>query len=150
MGILGALTASIITVFIVDGILFMGLFSTYIREYDIGVYYNPFFWDNQNMIVLLSAILVFFTLYLFRVTQKVGVAFFIALALFASSSFISPIGNSIGEMMFYQKNVEITTTEGRKIVFDVIFSDREFVYLKNRNGEVIKAKRVKEDTNQPS
>ncbi|MFP4333167.1 MAG: hypothetical protein ACLFQJ_07670 [Campylobacterales bacterium] len=141
MGILGALASSIISVFVVDNVLFMGVFSTYIREYDIDVYYNPFFWDNQNILILLIATAVFFLLYFFKITQKIAATLFIALTVFAASSFISIVGNSMGEMMFYQKGVEITTTNNKKMVFDIVFSDREFVYLKNSDGEVIRARR---------
>ncbi len=101
-----AFLSGIFFTFILDFFLFLGIFENYIKVNGIDLYYNILFSDNQSFVLffLLSIILGYITLYK---STKLSLIVLLTLSVLALSTLITPIGNSVGSMMFTHKNVHI-------------------------------------------
>ena len=127
-----ALLSGIFFTFILDFFLFLGIFENYIKVNGIDLYYNILFSDNQSFVLffLLSIILGYITLYK---STKLSLIVLLTLSVLALSTLITPIGNSVGSLMFTHKNVRIQMQqfsyqgdilyEGRK---EISFYDYKF------------------------
>lgn len=120
------LTGMLLT-FIIDFFLFLGVQLHYINYYEIDLYYNILFADNQNIYLWLffTALLGYVTLYLSNKTALiiVGGLFFLALL-----TLIPPIGKKAGEALFLQKDTILNT---KKFSYrgDLLYSGRKNIYL---------------------
>lgn len=120
-----ALLSGMFIAFILDFFLFLGIFENYIKMYEINLYYNILFADNQNLILymLFSIALGYIALY---VRTKIALSVIGVLSLLALFTLLPPVGNALGEMVLEQKNVQINMGKfsyrgdmlynGRKIV----------------------------------
>jgi hypothetical protein len=114
--------------FIFDFFLFLGIKLHYIDFYQIPLYYNILFADNQNIYLYfgLSFLFVYIIIYLknlkFKTTLLV-LAFLISL-----TPLIQPIGYEVGMKMFMQKNTLLKNT---KFTFkgDIYYIGRQSIYF---------------------
>lgn len=119
-----ALLVGMLTTFIVDFFLFLGIQLHYIDTYEIKVYYNILFADNQNFAFyfLFSGIFGFIIIYI--ANKKLTVLTIISLTILAILPLFEPIGKSLGEMMFMKKGV---TYNDKRFSFygDVYYNGRD-------------------------
>jgi len=102
-----ALLVGFLTTLILDGFVFIGMYVNYINYYEIDLFYKPFFANNQNIYIfsVVSLLLGFLVTYVNKdrlSTAVIGVLFILSL-----STLSTPIGNSLGEMLFMKKNVTL-------------------------------------------
>ena len=99
------LTGMFIT-FLLDFFLFLGIFQNYIKVHEIDLYYNILFADNQSFILffIFSIALGYISLYL---NSKIALIIIGILTLLSLSTLITPIGNSVAEMVLMEKDVQI-------------------------------------------
>ena len=102
--ILALLTGMLIT-FIVDFFLFLGVKLNYFDFYEINIFYNVLFADNQNFLLFFGSSIVFGFILIFISNNKLTVALIIALTIIAIAPLFSNIGESLGKMMFMKKDV---------------------------------------------
>ena len=98
-----ALLSGMFFTFLLDFFLFLGIFQNYIRVYEIDLYYNILFADNQSMILfaLFTIILGYLSIYQ---NAKLAIIVIGTLSIFSLATLITPIGNTLGEVMLMKKN----------------------------------------------
>jgi len=123
--IVQAFLSGMFITFLLDFFLFLGIFQNYIRVHDIDLYYNILFADNQCLVlyILFSIGLGYISLY-----QKTKIALITIgiLALLSVSTLISPIGNSVAELMLMKKDVLINM---QKYSYrgDILYDGRRYI-----------------------
>ena len=130
-----ALLSGIFFTYFIDFFLFLGIKIDYIDFYEIEIYYNILFADNQNIFIYL-----FFTIfigYLVVYLNAIKTKIFIVgtLMLLSFSTIIQPIGYELGKFLFMTKNITFQT---KKYSFtgDIYYTGRQnitfFDYELNR------------------
>ena len=114
-----AFLSGIFFTFFLDFFLFLGMKLNYIDYYNIDLYYNPFFADNQNIYIYMFFTFVFGLLITYIENTKLNLIIIGGLLALSLTTLIHPIGHSLASTMFMQKNV-------------TLYSDR-FVY----KGDII-------------
>lgn len=133
-----ALLTGMFVTFILDFFLFLGVQLNYINFYNIDLYYNILFADNQNGFVFfgLSAILGYIVVYLnnYKITLLViGIlSFLVLLTLFEG------IGYSVGKAMFMKENTVLATSK-RTYIGDILYDGRkEITFYDYKRKKTIK------------
>ncbi|MDH4943498.1 hypothetical protein [Sulfurimonas sp. C5] len=120
-----ALLSGMFFTFILDFFLFLGIKLNYIDYYEIDLYYNILFADNQDFLIFL-----FFTLLIGYVTLytniKLALVFVGSLFLLSFATLIAPIGNSVGAYMLSKENV-ILQTSRFSYHGDILYNGRKTV-----------------------
>ena len=103
-----ALLSGMLMTFILDFFLFLGIKINYIDAYDIDLYYNILFADNQNIFIYLffSAVLGYLLIYF---SGKVAVALFGFMSIIVLATLYAPVGKNVGEMLLMQKDIALQT-----------------------------------------
>ena len=118
-----AFLTGIFFTFILDFFIFLGIKHNYIDFYEIDLYYNILFADHQNIYIysIVSASIGFIITYLNNI--RISLIVVGLLSILSLSTLIAPIGNSLGEMMFMNKNV---TYKASKYIYtgDVYYEGR--------------------------
>ena len=127
-----ALLTGIFFTFILDFFIFLGIKLNYIDFYEIDLYYNILFADNQSFILytIFSAIIGYVVIYVNN--NKVSAIILGILLFITSLTLISPIGYQLGEMMFMQKNVTLQD-ERHTYVGDIYYDGRERITFYDYN-----------------
>ena len=102
-----ALLTGIFFTFILDFFIFLGIKMNYIDRYEIDLYYNILFADNQCFILyaVFSALIGYIVIYLNN--NKISAIILATLFSIVALTLIPPIGNSLGELVFMKKNVTL-------------------------------------------
>ena len=102
-----ALLVGFLITLILDGIIFIGMHVNYINYYEIDLFYKPFFANNQNIYIfsLLSILFGFIITYINK--DKLSAIIFSALFILSLTTLITPVGKSLGEVVFMTKDVTI-------------------------------------------
>ncbi len=127
-----ALLTGIFFTFILDFFIFLGIKLNYIDFYEIDLYYNILFADNQCFILyaVVSAIIGYIVIYLNNNKTSaivLGVLFFIT-----ALTLIPPIGNKLGEMVLMQKDTTLQD-ERHTYVGDIYYDGRSRVTFYDYN-----------------
>lgn len=111
--------------FLLDFFLFLGIFQNYIRVHEIDLYYNILFADNQSLILFLlfSIVLGYISLYQ---STKIALVTIGILSILSLSTLITPIGNSVAEMILMKKDVLIKM---QKYSYrgDILYDGRKYI-----------------------
>ena len=102
-----ALLTGIFFTFILDFFIFLGIKINYIDRYEIDLYYNILFADNQCSVlyVIFSALIGYVVIYVNN--NKTSAIILGSLFSIAALTLIPPIGNSLGELLLMKKNVTL-------------------------------------------
>jgi hypothetical protein len=119
-----ALLSGMFFTFILDFFIFLGIKINYIDFYEIDLYYNILFADNQNIFIftLFSIIIGWLVIYLDSYKIKlwaIGLMF-----LLSFSTLIHPIGNSLAKIILMQKK-QVFRTKMHTFVGDIYYNGRE-------------------------
>lgn len=122
-----ALLSGMFFTFIIDFFLFLGIFQNYIRVYEIDLYYNILFADNQSMILfaLFTIILGYLSIYQ---NAKLAIIVIGTLSILSLSTLITPIGNALGEVVLMKKDVTLNT-ERFSYTGDILYDGRNTINL---------------------
>lgn len=122
-----ALLSGVFFTFILDFFLFLGIKLHYIDAYEIDVYYNILFADNQNifLFIVFTVLIGFVTLY---TNIKIAIGVVGSLFLFVFLTLIPPFGKMAGEFVLMQKN---TTVQTDRFSYhgDILYNGRKDVTL---------------------
>ena len=120
------LTGMLVT-FILDFFLFLGIQLHYINYHEIDLYYNILFADNQNIYLWLffTPLLGYVTLYL---SNKMALLIVGSLFFLTTLTLIPPIGKSVGEALFLQKE-SLLKTQRFSYRGDLLYSGRKNIYF---------------------
>ncbi len=102
-----AFLTGIFFTFILDFFIFLGIKLNYIDFYEIDLYYNILFADNQCFILyaIVSAIIGYIVIYVNN--NKTSAIVLGILFSIAALTLIPPIGHKLGEMMLMTKNATL-------------------------------------------
>ena len=102
--LLALLTGMFIT-FIMDFFLFLGVKINYFDFYEIKIFYNILFADNQNLLIFFGLSFLFGFIVIYIANKKITLSLIGILILISIASLFSDIGRSLGKMMFMKKNL---------------------------------------------
>lgn len=133
-----AFLTGIFITFILDFFLFLGILLNYINFYNIELYYNILFADNQNgylffgLTFILGYIIVYLNNYKISLFVIGVLSFLVLLTLFQS------IGHSVGEAIFMKKDTILETSK-RTYSGDILYEGREHITFYEHNlNKIIK------------
>jgi len=121
-----ALLGGIFFTFILDFFIFLGIKLHYIDFYEIDLYYNILFADNQNIFIF-----GFFTVFIGYLVMyvdfmKLKLSIIGLLFIISFSTLISPIGYGVGEMILMTKNQTLQNSH-HTFVGDIYYNGRTTV-----------------------
>jgi len=118
-----AFLTGIFFTFILDFFLFLGIKENYIDFYEIDLYYNILFADNQCWLIytLLSALLGFIIIYLNN--NRVSTIVLGGLFFLVSLTLIPSVGFALGSALFTQKDVRLHD-DRHTFIGDIYYSGR--------------------------
>jgi len=127
-----ALLTGMFFTFILDFFIFLGIKLNYIDFYEIDLYYNILFADNQSFILyaVFSAIIGYLVIYLNN--NKVSAIILGILFSITALTLVPPIGHKLGEMILMQKNTTLQD-ERRTYVGDIYYDGRSKVTFYDYN-----------------
>lgn len=112
-----------------DFLIFIGLKLYYFDLYKVKEYFNIYFFDNQPIVFMLIASLVFGYLILFSPLKKLLQLLYIVALCGCIAMLYKPLATSFGEDIFMEKNKKFQfgslNFEG-----DIIYKGRTFLYIK--------------------
>lgn len=123
-----AVLVGLLATFVLDFFLFLGIFLNYINFYEIDLYYNILFADNQNWYLFFTLSLLIGSMIMYLKNYRVGLTLVGILFLLVSLTLIEPIGLDIGKKVFMSQKVTIKSGK-YSYVGDLIYNGREFIYL---------------------
>lgn len=91
--------------FIIDFFIFLSLKINYIDFYDIKVYYNTLFADNQNIFIFSFGVVLFGYITIYLKNKILKLTIFLTIFLLSLFPLIPQIGKSMGELLFLKKNI---------------------------------------------
>ncbi len=118
-----AFLTGIFFTFILDFFLFLGIKQGYIEFYEIDLYYNILFADHQNLFVYSIFSLLIGYIIIYVDNRKLSLIVVGSLFLLSLSTLIRGVGYSIGEMMFFEKNVTYKDSR-HTFIGDVYYNGR--------------------------
>jgi len=124
-----AFLSGVFFTFILDFFLILAVKINYIDTYNIKIYYNILFADNQNIYIF--AIFTFLIGFIIIYTnKKIYLSSLCVLFMVVFLAFIPDIGYKFGEYMFMKKGVKIQTQKF-KYFGDIIYVGRDGVSFKD-------------------
>ena len=119
-----ALLTGVFFAFILDFFIFLGIKLNYIDFYEIDLYYNILFADNQCFLLyaFVSAVIGYIVIYLNN--NKISLIVVGTLFFVAALTLIPPIGHSLGEMVLMTKNTTLKD-ERQTYVGDIYYDGRK-------------------------
>jgi len=120
-----AFLSGIFFTFILDFFLFLGIHQNYIKLYDIDVYYNILFADNQN-IYIFSTLSLFIGFTVIYVKNKITLPILIVMFFLVLLTLFEDIGNSVAKKILMKENV---TIKWKKYTYngDIYYNGREII-----------------------
>lgn len=112
--------------FILDFFIFLGIKLHYIDFYEIDLYYNILFADNQNIFLYIFFTLLIGYLVIYVNSNRVKLISIGLMFTLAFSTLISPIGYSVGEMILLQKNKKLQNTR-HTFIGDIYYDGRDTI-----------------------
>ncbi|MCK9473833.1 hypothetical protein [Sulfurimonas sp.] len=124
--------------FILDFFLFLGILLNYINFYNIDLYYNILFADNQNGYLFFGLTLILGYIVVYLNNNKISLFIIGVLSFLVLLTLFHPIGNSIGEFMFMKKETILETSK-RTYNGDILYEGREQITFYEHNlNKIIK------------
>lgn len=123
-----ALLSGMLATFVFDFFLFLGIQLHYIDFYQIPLYYNILFADNQNIYLFFGVSFLFGCIIIYLQNVKFKTTLLVLAFLASVTPLIEPIGYEVGAKMFMQSD---TTLKNKKFTFkgDIYYIGRENIYF---------------------
>lgn len=100
-----AFLSGVFFTFFIDFFLFLGIKLNYIDVYEIDVYYNILFVDNQNIYIYLFLTLLFGYIITYLESIRIGLIVIGGLLFLSLSTIIPPIGHAMGSIILKSENI---------------------------------------------
>lgn len=133
--VIALLTGMLIT-FIVDFFLFLGMKQNYFDFYEIAIYYNVLFADNQNFFIYFGFSILFGFIVIFIENNKLTVMMLSILSIISIAPMFSTVGESLGKMMFMKHNMTYHEAK-HSFVGDVYYDGRTTIHFYDNELERI-------------
>ena len=119
-----ALLTGMFFTFLLDFLLFLGVFINYIKPLEIELFYNVLFADNQSILAFLSLSIFMGYLVIYNTKTKITLSIILSLFVLVSSCLIPPLGYKLGEIMFMKKNITLKDKR-HTFIGDIYYNDRK-------------------------
>ena len=130
--VIQALLTGMFITFVLDFFLFLGIFLHYTEHYEIGVYYNVLFADNQNWYLFFTLSVVLGYVVVYVKNSKISLIPVLLVALFVLLTLFKEIGYKAGETLLMTKNTTIKSAK-HTYVGDIIYDGREKITFYSYN-----------------
>ncbi len=143
-----ALLVGIFVTFIMDFFLFLGIYLNYIKLYEIDVYYNVLFADNQNVLYFILSTL-FYALSLLYLNSKTIKISILLLSSFITTLLLIPdVSRAVAASTLMQKNARL---QDAKYIYkgDIYYNGRSKIYIYDTEVSkmiVLDKKEIKNET----
>ncbi len=119
-----AFLSGVFFTFILDFFLFLGIQQNYIKVYDIDLYYNILFADNQNIYIFSLFTIFIGYLVIYLKNNKISVSILGFIFLLVLSTLIPTVGDRVAKVIFMKKDV---TIKWKKYIYhgDIYYDGRE-------------------------
>lgn len=125
--LIALLTGMLIT-FIVDFFLFLGMKLNYFDFYEIEIFYNVLFADNQDFTLFFTSSIVFGFIVIFVANKKLTLTLISILTIVSIAPLFSDIGKSLGKEVFMKKDQ--TFNEAKHSFYgDVYYDGRRTIHF---------------------
>lgn len=121
-----ALFSGMFFTFILDFFIFLGIKINYIDFYEIDLYYNILFADNQNIFIFILFSVFIGWLVIYVNSNKIKLSLVGLMFALSFSTLIHPIGHSVAQMMLMSKD-QILKNKRHTFVGDIYYNGREKV-----------------------
>ena len=119
-----AFLTGIFFTFILDFFLFLGIKENYIDFYEIDLYYNILFADNQCWLLYATFTILIGYLVIYLNNNRVSAVVLGTLFFLVSLTLIPPVGFALGSALFTQKDQKLHDDK-HTFVGDIYYSGRE-------------------------
>ncbi len=123
-----ALLTGMLITFIVDFFIFLGIKQNYIDFYEIDLYYNILFADNQSFLIYFAVSIILGFIVIYVANKKLTLITLALVSIIGLSTLIQSVGHDVGKIMFMKKNV---TYKDSKHTFygDVYYDGRTTIHF---------------------
>jgi hypothetical protein len=130
-------------VLMIDFLIFIGLKLHYFDPLDIKEFFNIYFFDNQPFLLVGACAIILGGTMLYAPLYRWVQGLYLVLLIISTGALYQPIGYSLGEMFFTQKETEFILGSQR-FKADLLYEGRRYFYIK-RDGIERTIKISKED-----
>jgi len=109
--------------FILDFLVILGIKINYIDFYEVGLYYNAFFADNQNGLIFFASSLLLGYILIYIDNNILSTTLLVLLFSLATLTFVKSIGQSAGAFLLMKKNITLFQDK-KTYVGDVYYEGR--------------------------
>jgi len=123
-----ALLSGLFFTLVYDFLLYIAIWIHYIKPQEIETFFNPFFWDNQNSIILVSSV-VFLTLiigYSSKIIQNTLLT--LCLLIVFGADLYAPFGYYLGKILL-EKQTQTLKDNRYTYHGNIIFNGRKSIYF---------------------
>lgn len=121
-----ALFSGIFFTYILDFFIFLGIKLHYIDFYEIDLYYNILFADNQNIFIFAFFTIFIGYLVMYLPSAKIKLSIIGFLFLLSFSTLLQPIGHSVAEAMLMKKNQTLQNSR-HTFLGDIYYDGRKTI-----------------------
>lgn len=133
-----ALLSGMFITFILDFFLFLGVLLNYINFYNIDLYYNILFADNQNGYLFFGLSIILGYIVVYVQNYKISLITVGVLSILVLLTLFEGIGHSVGKAMFMEENSVLESSK-RTYIGDILYDGRkEITFYDHKLNKTIK------------
>ncbi len=133
-----ALLSGMFITFILDFFLFLGVLLNYINFYNIDLYYNILFADNQNGYLFFGLSIILGYIVVYVQNYKISLITVGVLSILVLLTLFEGIGHSVGKAMFMKENSVLESSK-RTYIGDILYDGRkEITFYDHKLNKTIK------------
>jgi len=121
-----ALLSGLFFTFILDFFIFLGIKLHYIDFYEINLYYNILFADNQNIFIYMFFTVLIGWLVIYVNSNKIKITIISLFFILSFSTLIAPIGHSVAKIVLMEEN-QVFNTKRHTFQGDIYYNGRDTI-----------------------
>ncbi len=113
---------------LIDFLYFIGIKLNYFNFYNINVYFNAIFIDNQNFYLIIPSFFIVGYLVLYCKFSKFFTRIYMIVIILAFATIYEPIGHYFGKLQFMKENQSFQVGD-IKFKGDLLYKGRKYIYI---------------------
>ncbi len=113
---------------LIDFLYFIGIKLNYFNFYNINVYFNAIFIDNQNFYLIIPSFFIVGYLVLYCKFSKFFTRIYMIVIILAFVTIYEPIGHYFGKLQFMKENQSFQVGD-IKFKGDLLYKGRKYIYI---------------------
>ena len=121
-----------------DFIFYAGLMVNYIKAYNIPIFFNEFFVDNQFWLLWIPGVLLYGAVFMLKNIKSKKAAFYLLSIAIAALPWIPGFGEQIGKALFAKEHMNYRFDHTQVLDVTLLYSGRgyDYILLKGRKEAV--------------